>query len=213
MPMFVRKRKLNKGGSNARKVSVVGRKLRRTFNPSPSFTETFKVADINVNAGDVFRVAIDQLPQLAQYAGLYNQYKINSLKVMIYPQYNSFDGVQAAGVTGTTMPRIAYAINDTPDVAAPTTENDLLSDNGVRVRTLKDKLTIRCVPKPQRPNATLGVEVIDQKSPFFTFATAGQTNPVYSGISYWISADTLVGFTPPRFDVYYKVTFTLRDPK
>jgi len=184
-----------------------------TFNPSPTFIETFPAGSISINAGNVFRVNIGQLPQLAQYQALYNQYKINSLKVMLLPQYNSYDGIQGPGATGTTMPRIAYAINNTPDVPVPVSEADLLSDNGARIRTFKDKLVMRCNPKPQRPNAALGVEVVDVKSPFFTFAGAGQTNPVYSGISYWISADTLLGFTPPVFDVFYKVSFTLRDPK
>jgi len=210
--MNVRRRKYN-SGRPGRRAAVVKRKIRSIYNPSPTFTETFKVSDITLNTGSVFRVRIDQIPQLAQYSALYNQYKINSLKVMILPQYNSFDGVQAGGSTGITMPRIAFAINNTPDVVAPATENDLLSDNGVRIRTLKDKMTLRCLPKPQRPNQAGGVEVIDATSPFFTFAGAGQTNPTYSGISYWISGDTLLGFAPPQFDIYYKVTFTLRDPK
>lgn len=195
-----------------RRRQVVRRKIvRSVFNPSPTFTETFAVSSIQGNTGGVFRVNIAQLPQVAQYSGLYNQYKINSLKVMIVPDYNSFEGAQVQ--TGPGMGRIAFAINDTPDVAAPANESDILSDNGVRIRTITDKLAIRCSPKPQRPNAGLGVEVIDQRSPFFTFAGAGQTNPVYSGISYWLSNVNVGGGDALRFNVYYKVTFTLRDPK
>lgn len=190
---------------------MVRRKIRSTFNPAPTFTETFAVHDIVGNTGDVFRVNVGQLPQVAQYSALYNQYKITSLKVMIVPDYNSFEGSQTQ--TGPGMSRIAYAINDTPDVAAPLSESDLLSDNGCRIKTMKDKLVIRCRPKPQRPNAALGVEVIDARSPFFTFAGAGQTNPIYSGISYWISNVNVAGGPPANFHVYYKVTFTLRDPK
>lgn len=209
MPAPPRRRKLRVPGARVR--AMVARKLRRTFNPQPTFTETFAMPTIVGNTGGVFRVQINNIPQLAQYSALYNQYKINTLKVMILPDYNSYDGSQPLG--GTTLPRISYAINDTPDVTAPLSEADVLSDNGVRVRSMSTKLTIRCNPKPQRPNATLGVEVIDAKSPFFTFATPGQTNPIYTGISYWIAHATAGGQPAANFQVYYKVTFTLRDPK
>lgn len=204
------RRKLRLAGRRPRR--VVRRKVMRGFNPNPMFTETFVAGTVAGNSGGIFNVSINQMPQVTQYSALYNQYKITSLKVMLVPDLNSFDGTQT--LNGAGMPRIAYAINDTPDDPPPVTENDILSDNGCRIRTLTSKLAIRCSPKPQRPNASLGVEVIDTRSsPYFTFAQAGQTNPVYSGIAYWISQILSGGAVVNRFHVYYKVTFMLRDPK
>lgn len=189
--------------------------IRRTvFNPQPIFTETYQGTQIAGNAGNIFTVNINQVPQLAQYSGLYNQYRIISAKVMLLPEFNSFDGAIGAGLTGTSMPRIAYSIQDTPALAAPLNEAAVLSDNGARVRTLKDKLVIRFRPQPERLTQAGGVEVIERKSnSFLTFAQAGQVDPPHYGVHYWISSQLGGTAHPPNFSVYYKLTFQLRDPK
>lgn len=190
--------------------------VRRTvFNPQPVFTETYAGAQIAGNAGNIFTVNINQIPQIAQYSGLYNQYRIISAKVMILPEFNSFEGAAIPALVGTSMPRIAYAIQDTPLAAAPLNEAQVLQDNGARVRTLKDKLVIRFRPKPERTNSAGGVEVVERPktNPFLSFAQAGQVDPTHYGVHYWISSQLGGTGHVPNFSVYYKVTFQLRDPK
>lgn len=178
----------------------------------PTFTETYADTRIQANAGGQFTTRINKLPQVGQYSGLYNQYKILSVKVMLLPTYTSFGGESTAG-PGHTAPRLVYAINNTPNTPAPTLESQILTDNGCRIRTLDKKTVIRFVPAPERTTSMNGVEVREAKSAWLSFAKVGQTDPTHWGVDYFITADNLGGDTPLFFDVYYKVTFMLRDPK
>lgn len=109
--------------------------LRRgLMNRLPTFTETCVLARITANAGGVFSVSMDQIPQLAQYSNLYRQYKINWAKFTLLSDTTVYDGTQTA--TGAFAPRVAWAINDTPNITAPASEADLLQDNGARVKPL-----------------------------------------------------------------------------
>lgn len=190
-------------------------RIRRTaFNPLPTFTETYFGGQIAGNAGGNFTVNMNLLPQYLQYAGLYNQYKILAAKVMILPEFSSFEGAAVPALNGTSMPRLVYAVNDTPALAAPLNEAEVLQDNGCRIRTLKDKIVIRFKPHPERLTQAGGVEVVERKSnPFLSFAQAGQIDPVHYGVSYWISSQLGGTAHPPNFSIYYKLTFQLRDPK
>lgn len=185
---------------------------RAVFNPMPTFTETYIDTRIQANAGGQFTTRINKLPQVGQYSGLYNQYKIASVKVMILPTFTDFDGTSTTG-PGHTAPRLVYAINDTPNTPAPTLENQVLTDNGCRILTLDKKVVIRFKPVPERTTSAGGVEERAKSSPWLSFAKAGQVDPTHWGVDYFITADNLGGDTPIFFDVYYKVTFQLRDPK
>lgn len=178
----------------------------------PTFTETYIDTRIQANAGGQFTTAINKLPQVGQYSGLYNQYKILSVKVMVLPTFTSYGGESTAG-PGHTAPRFVYAINDTPNTPAPTLESQILTDNGCRILTLDKKRVIRFKPVPERTTSTTGVEVREAKSAWLSFAKAGQVDPTHYGVDWYITADNLGGDTALYFDVYYKVTFQLRDPK
>lgn len=178
----------------------------------PTFTETYADTRIAGNLGGQFTTVINKLPQVSQYSGLYNQYKILSCKVMILPTYTSFGGESTAG-PGHTAPRLVYAINDTPNTPAPTAEAQVLTDNGCRIRTLDKKTVIRFTPAPERTSSATGVEIREAKSAWLSFAKPGQVDPTHWGIDYFITADNIGGVSPILFDVYYKVTFQLRDPK
>lgn len=190
---------------------------RRNIRPSmmsrlPTVTETFtRTAPVTSNLGGVFKIAIDEIPQLAQYTNLYRQYRINWVKFMLVPNYNSFDGTGAApGVVA--MSRIAWAINDTPRVVPPISESDVLEDNGSKVRTLASTWSASCKPVADVSLSTAtGLVPVKASRRFYNFLPAGQ-NPDHGGISYWITTAAASG-SFSQFNVYVKVNFSLRDPQ
>jgi len=191
--------------------------IRRRISPRmPTFTETIvRPAKISGNAGNVFSVSMDEIPQLAQYTNLYRQYKINWAKISILPDYNSFDGAQT--LTAGAMPRIAWAINNTPLVAAPANESALLEDNGAKVRPLANQWAASFKPVPNLAMPVAGavqlIPVKPARSMFLSFAPGGSPNPQHYGISYWISQALAGGATPSSYTLIVKINFSLRDPQ
>lgn len=194
---------------------------RRMTNPMPTFTETFRQPQqILGNTGGTFAVSIAQLPQLLQYSNLYRQYRINWVKVMIFSELggdavdvNTLFQNNAGGVAGAGVARIAYAINDTPNLPPPASEADILTDNGCRVKIIRGKWSTSFKPVVDQEITTGGVAGVGQRQmskPFLNFAAAGQVDPAHYGVSYWISH--YVGNpAATTYSVYYKVNFTLRD--
>lgn len=186
---------------------------------SHTFTEVLALDSLPVNAGGVFYTTFSQIPQAASYAALYKQFCIKKLQVTLMPRLNSFDP-NTAGGTGLSFwaPRIAYSIADTPSVMNPTSELDVLTDNGVKVVSLGNKpVKMTCYPKPSV--AMIGadsnpVAVRQRKAVWFNQRNAEVANDGWSvphgNIRYWISANPLL--SDYQFDVYYKVTFAVRDP-
>lgn len=158
---------------------------------------------------------MDEIPQLSQYANLYRQYKINWAKITLIPDYNSYDGSQPLGFHG--MPRIAWAVNNTPFIPAPTSESDLLQDNGAKVRPMVNQWSqsFRPVPNLSETDPTTGVLVPTKgpRSMFLNFATGGVANPFHFGISYWLTQASAGGATPASYTVVVKINFSLRDPQ
>lgn len=188
----------------------------RVMSRLPTFTETIvRPARISANAGNVFSVSMDEIPQLAQYTNLYRQYKINWAKISILPDYNSFDGAQT--LTAGAMPRIAWAINDTPLVSAPVSETDLLQDNGAKVRPLSNQWAASFKPVPNLAMPVAGavqlIPVKPARSMFLSFAPGGTPNPQHFGISYWITQALAGGAPPSSYTLIVKINFSLRDPQ
>lgn len=188
------------------------RQVRRgLMSKAPTFTETLALPNIPANAGNVFSFSIDQVPQLAQYADLYRQYKINWCQVKLIATTNSYDPAVFTG----GMPRISWAINDSPALVPPVNEADLLTDNGVKTRALTTQWQASCKPTPDLAMADAGgglIPVRQRKSPYLNFMPLG-ANPRHYGISYWINQALAGGAVPTSFDVYVKINFSLRDPK
>lgn len=181
---------------------------------APTFTETMALASVNGNSGGVFKASMDYIPQLAQYSNLYRQYRINWAKVLIIPQQNVYDGSHTLTAQG--MPRITWAINDTPGVANPASENDLLEDNGAKTRALVSKWSASFRPMPDlqvTEVATGGLVPINFRRRFLNFKAGNTGNPLHYGISYWISQSLAGGVQPGSFNVYLKINFSLRDPQ
>lgn len=86
----LRRRRL-RGGRRLPRMGMKYRIRRALTNPMPSFTETFVPSPSRIfpNQGQLFTGNIGGLAQYAQYANLYNQYRINWVKVMLVPDFNA----------------------------------------------------------------------------------------------------------------------------
>ena len=207
------------------------RKLRSSYNPAPTFTETVKLNDIGgftsvsdvAEGGGVFKLRISDIPQFtADYANLYTQYRINSVKYIVLPQFDTQEAntavqnqAQTPAYSFTGMARVAWAIQDSPNVAAPTAESDVLQDNGAKVRAFGSKWTVSMKPVPDVSMTTsVGVIPTRAKKSWFNYdpVTTGN-NPQHGSIQWWISQLATTGSSGQKYSVYAKINFSLRDAK
>lgn len=208
-------------------------RIRRAMNPMPTFVETFHKPEDNVlvgaggGTGSVFKVKISDVPQWQQYLALYKQYRINWVKVTLIPQTDgSAADVNAYGynfsipLSGQGMGRIAWSIQDSPNVGAPATEMEVLNDNGAKVRPLKSMWSQAFKPVPDLAMTGTAAQRVYTKSrfrPFMNFDTESANNPLHGAVQTYISLPGFQGPSGPAsfqtYNCYYKVSFTLRDPK
>jgi hypothetical protein len=196
-----------------RRRATIARGIRPTV--YPTFTETFEYlvagSQLATNAGGVIAPKMTDIPELANYVGLYRSFRINKIEVMYLGQ------VQTAVSTGATnvlssVNRIALAADRSAIVTAPAAEVDVLNDDGVVIKQL-DKLVKFSVTNPVpnltmnapgvSPTATAGVSLSRDNWLSFDDATAVPHN----GLSYWISGNGQLT------TCYVKITFQCCDPK
>jgi len=182
----------------------------RVLNPQPVFTETLANAAISSGAGGNFTVNMGLVPQFTYYSKLYRTFRILKLQVIIVPDANTnTDFLQVGG--GSTsfrgLGRLAYAINDSPNVPAPASENDVLLDNGCKIRNLTKPIKISCTPQPKISVAG-GAYINTARRNWLDMDTASSID--HTGISFWYST---TGGQINTANVYYKVTFALKDPR
>lgn len=194
---------------------------RHMLNPQPVFTETFTKSYIAPNAGNIFTFSIDEVPQLAQYSNLYTKYRILKAQVILLPNYAVQDqnqaeanGQSSIGLAG--MGRLVYAINDTAGSLVPTSEADVLKDNGCKIVPLSTKGVVKmsCRPTPVFTDSN-GIQAAQTKK-WLTFSNVSSPfDPKHYGISYWYSQPLAgTGFaTNNTLNVYVKLTFQLADPR
>lgn len=214
-----------------RKYPMGGRRLRQVINPAPVFTEMYELTgaapqpafNVLPNTGDVFRFNMDHIPQLAQYSALYQKYRILKATLLILPEFSGSEQNQAENNTALTrsafgQSRMAFAINNSPAVPTPTSELDVLKDNGAKVRSLTPRgIKISCRPVPNvavdSNQAGVGNQSITLKQKYLNLAPANGNIDHY-GISWWHSQ--LATLTPAMKNVaivYVKLTFQLSDPR
>lgn len=231
---FVRARLPGRGKYGRRlRVGRFGAIARRriAFNPTPMFVETYSggVLPVRNVAPGQFTVRISDIPQIADYVALYNQYRINWVRVMLIPDYNTASAdvnatqynLGVAGTSGFGMARIAWAINDTPNLPDPVDEAQVLSDNGAKVKAIGTKWSVSFKPRPDKFTGTAtgdaGVAVREKFNQWLSFASLSGNNPVHRGVSFCVTAPnaTPAGQDPVflNYNIYYKVSFSLRDPK
>lgn len=203
-----------------------------TYRPAnPSFVETFKAPPIQLTkaspsdpaarAAGVFGYRISDIPQWLQYANLYKQYRINYIKVMLLADFGDSDQNAAASGFPDSYgnPRIAWSIADSPNNDIPTSETDVLTDNGAKVMVIKNKWTASCRPVADvqvqaNLTPTSLVSVRQKYKQWFNFSDPSLpgVNPVHEGIKYWISQVTGQN-TNTTLTPYVKISFSLRDPQ
>lgn len=214
------RRRLPASGTRAR-AGVFKRAITRSFNPSPIFTESYvQTTNLTVNGGFLLTTDIGKIAQIGQYSALYTKYKILGAKFMLMPYYQAGSSDQNAvsynnsqGQPFTADARIVYAIQDSPNQAAPVSENAVLQDNGCRIRMLKNKLVIRTKPVPQLQLAN-GIFETERSSPFINFDTTAGVAPLHYGVVGWISQPNSGSHAmSQQVVVYVKLTFQLKDPR
>lgn len=237
--MVYRRRPLARRPRRGRRtVRPVARRLRRALGKGqPTFVETYNKAldnlsiPVGTGLGKYFDVKITDIPQIADYADLYTQYRINWVKVMLLPNFNgmSADGNSAAynnslGATGPAsvgMARIVYAVQDSPDQQTPASELEVLQDNGCKIKSIGSKWSCSFKPVPNIQQGVTGmsttIAVKNNRNSWFNIDTVTKgNNPDHGGVKVYI---TVPGGDPAHtgfamsYICYYKVSFTLRDPQ
>lgn len=198
----------------------------KSYNKAPrvqTFTEVLQAGDIPIGAGGVFKTKMDDIPQWQSYSDLYKQFCIKKLQVTIIPRLDNFPLDINASIpsVGSSFwaPRLAYSIDDTPNVQIPATELDVLTDNGVKVLSMNKPIKLTCYPKPDVGMYDLvnlqTVAVRTKKQMWLNFKNTEVGNPGVSvphgGIRFYISGNPLFN-GQYMHNVYYKVTFSVRDP-
>lgn len=192
---------------------------KQQYNPLPTFVETFQIRNatsVNANAGGNFQCRITDIPQVAQYANLYNMYKVNWIKVILTPRYNSVDASAWLSTgRGNQLPIMYSAIQDTPFAPNPATVADVLQMNGARIKPIVTTWSKSFKPTAAVQESTGAGTTVNKREVkqwySFDMVTTGN-NPIFQGISYFIAC-AVQGSDTPAFDVHYKVSFSLRDPK
>lgn len=218
--MAVRNRKAGGKRKMWRKRKAAG--IRRGVRvPTRTFTEVLDAGELDSNTGGTFKVQFDSIPQYQEYSKLYRQFCIKKLQVMLLPLYTDAEINTGLGTLNYQATRIAFSVNDTPQLTNPTSELDVLEDNGAKVVLGHKKININCWPKPDLTMTSPGlvsntyVGVRTRKAIWLNTDAPGQAysgvDISHGGISYWIS-NNLANAPVPVFKVYYKVTFAMRDP-
>lgn len=208
-----------------RRAPRLGWRSRMMYNPVPTFTETIDLQPIVMTyqpggqgfAKGIFQVQPSQIPQMPNYQALYNQIKIRKVRLIIVPNYNfeSLNGVAGASIVpAVTTIRMAYSVNNTSGAVPPTTELDVLNDNGCKIVTINrpKTITFRPVPDLGLTNASSAAVAVSNRNTWLTTSPLGVAT-VYGGVSYFFTQDYAPNNPPISFNVYAKVTFSLRDPK
>lgn len=197
----------------------------------PTFVETFNGGALLAAGGHVFKVRMSDIPQVNQYMNLYTQYRINWVKVILVPDYNTqsadpnvaaFNQASGTGATWIGAVRIVHSIQDSPNVVAPISEGDVLQDNGAKIKSLGTKWSCSFKPVPDvAVTAPTGAPIYTRQKFRQWFNYDGVTtgnNPEHGAVCAWITQPGAAGGGgtepfPLKLNVYYKVNFSLRDPK
>lgn len=195
------------------------RRARLLYNPTPTFTETINLTTLNTgttgSAAGLIAVAMSQIAQYADYQNLYNQYCLRKVTLIFVPAYDQYDSNNAstASVAAVTAPRFVYSINDSAKQTAPSSELDVLSDNGAKIRMLDKPIKVRFTPVAQVKLTDSNSNLVSEtrKNRWFSFDDVGVA---HSGVA-WAITQTVPNSVAalPACVVYAKITFSLRDPK
>lgn len=194
---------------------------RMLYNPQPMFTETFRFAnDLLPNAGFLLTANIGNIPQLTQYSGLYQKYRIMKAVFLLMPTWTGGENQNTAifnSASGPTVPpgltsvgtsRIVSVQDTSPDQSTPTSEAAVLQENGCRIRFLDKMVKLTCSPVPDLKDAN-GAQLTLKKK-YVNFASP---NIAHYGVRGWITQAISTGTSSITYAVYCKLTFQLAEPR
>lgn len=186
--------------------------------PTPVFTESFVGPTINYGGAGVnaqvqlIQNNLGQIPQVADYTALYNQYQIKRVTAIFVPSYDTYQAGTPTGATTVAAPRMVYAIQDTAQQVNPTSESDVLQDNGAKIRMFDRPVKVSWRPVAAAADALVqgGFASVNRKYQWYgTTSTAVQHN----GLAVAFTTSLAPAGNPVLAQVYYKITFALKDPK
>lgn len=191
---------------------------RKMYNPMPTFTETIVQSPVTYNATSpgnssyLFTNSLAQIPQVAQYQALYNNYMIKKVQMIFVPAYNVADLNAPTAATPVAAPRIVWAIQDSSQQTVPSIESDVLQMNGAKIRMFTRPVKVTWKPVAQLADAINlgGFVAVTRKNQWIT-----TTNPSinHAGLAVSFTNDVPIAGNPVLAQVYVKITFCLKDPK
>lgn len=207
---------------------------RTSYAKTRYITETLSAGtllnNLSTGVGQVWKTKFTDIPQNDNYSKLYRQFQIKKFQMILLPRYSLPDANNTQGFAGSGgfgSVRLAYAIDESPVLAAPVNELDVLQSNGSRVLVCNGKkIVINCRnPRPDMLNPLAGNNAImvgmRPGRPVWlntdnADVSASGTSVEHGAIRTWCTLNTVSPQSDetqlPVFDVYYKVTFCLRDP-
>jgi len=201
------------------------RKVRSIYNPRPTFTETVDFGTFSMNGvslyADQLTCTLGSLTQIGNYRALYNQARILRVQYTLMPAFTQYIPNTAgttAPIQAVSAPRLVYAIQDTPNVAPPASELDVLTDNGSKIRLFTKPLKISHVPVPflseTSTNTTPLLASVTKRYQWLNLNEASALTVTHGAINYTITqANPALANPQQNWAVYAKITFQLRDPK
>ena len=190
------------------------------YNPQPVFTETYKYTTLSPNAGFLLTANVDSLPQLTQYTGLYQQYRIIKCQFILMPTwtggeqqnvaiFNSASGPSVPpGLTSVGTSRMVSVIDSSPNQSVPISEDAVLQENGCKIRFLDKMAKLSCAPVPDLKDANNNQLTLHKK-----FQNFVSPNVAHYGVRGWITQAVSTGTSAITYTVYAKLTFQLREPR
>ena len=216
-----RKRGYKKGGK--RRKTLLGYMSKRLTGRSVPvihrFKETCELTQWSCAAGStqfgIQTFKLNDLFNAGQFKNLFDLYKITGVKLTIIPRFNQASvGEASNGPVVNSLPMLYIAPNRSPWSTAPTSVQDILNDDGIKIVPLDRKYSFYLSsPSPRLlDGAANGVPVqLDKKTkPWLT--TGGNSQDVdQSGVEYYSHrwAISNIGSSGIYTDVYatYYLTF------
>lgn len=223
MAVFKRKRSSRNRGRGMKRVKRsmnISRPLRGMNGNISTFKRTFWVGTATPSASSTPGFwtyqswSLSQLPDVANYTALFDQYKINGVKVVYRPRYDGFNGADTTDIVlpGTTAQGStqAHIIADTNSQVTPsgtytsTTLNTFMENGNVRTYSGSKAFSVYYRPKIGQSLTTSSTRVT---APWID--TTNSTIPHY-GHHLFFTDTGLTGVFNQAFDQYVTFYFQCR---
>jgi len=199
------------------------RRMLRTNNPVARFKRTFYTTTLTPNTASVSgfwqysTISLSDVPNVSEYTALFDQYKINAVKVTWRPRYDNFAGNDTVDVTlpGTTAQGLTrvHIINDPDSTITPSgaysaaTLNSFLENGNVRTYDGTKPFSVYYRPKITN-SLTTGTNNI--RAPWIN---ASSPSVSHRGFHYFMQDVNLTGTFNQAFDIFVTMYFMCKNAK